>query len=188
MQHGESKREREKERETLCLLHVDSLSASRTPVGYRARNHRQERGREKERRPCVNVRLPCAGEPMLVAVGEPYGMVWEGVGSARGRPQAGRTSESWREIVRVVCHEAALENGTWRRRKREERREGRKGKREKERKRGRAMGEGRTNAAPTYIHVWRRGDRMGETETEREGKGEDRRGEDQAKRARSTAG
>lgn len=160
MQHGESK-ERERERETLCLLHVDSLTASRTPVGYRARNHRQER--EKER-PCVNVRLPCAGEPMLVAVGEPYGMVWEGVGSARGRPQAGRTSESWREIVRVVCHEAALENGTWRRRKREERREGRKGKREKERKRGRAMGEGRTNAAPTYTHVWRRGDRMGEKE------------------------
>lgn len=49
---------------------------------------------------------------MPVAVGELYGMVWEGVGSARGRPQAGRTSESWREIVRVVCHEAELERGT----------------------------------------------------------------------------
>lgn len=39
-------------------------------------------------------------------------MVWEGVGSARGRPQAGRASESSREIVRVVCHEAGLERGT----------------------------------------------------------------------------
>lgn len=57
---------------------------------------------------------------MPVAVGEPYGIVWEGVGSARGRPQAGRTSESRREIARVVCHEAALECGTRRGRKREE--------------------------------------------------------------------
>lgn len=60
----------------------------------------------------MNVRLPCAGEPIPVAVGELYGMVWEGVGSARGRPQAGRTSEGWREIVRVVCHEAGFERGT----------------------------------------------------------------------------
>jgi len=50
-----------------------------------------------DKRPCVNVRLSCAGEPIPVAVGELYGMVWEGVGSARGRPQAGRTSESRRE-------------------------------------------------------------------------------------------
>jgi len=74
---------------------------------------------------------------MPVAVGELYGMVWEGVGSARGRPQAGRTSESWREIVRVVCHEGWAREGNTRRaeneKKGEMRREKERGEGEKER-------------------------------------------------------
>ena len=37
---------------------------------------------------------------MVVAVGEACKMVWEGVGSARGRPQAGRTSRQERERER----------------------------------------------------------------------------------------
>lgn len=37
------------------------------------------------------------GESLVVAVGEACEMVWEGVGSARGRPQAGRTSREERE-------------------------------------------------------------------------------------------
>lgn len=104
-------------RDRLCLLHVDSLSVSRTPVGYRARNRRGMRERERKvRKRTMRERTYtiAAGEPMPVAVGEPYGIVWEGVGSARGRPQAGRASESRREIVRVVCHEAEIKRGTWR--------------------------------------------------------------------------
>jgi len=58
--------------------------------------------------------IPHAGEPMPVAVGEPYGERRRGgggVGSARGRPQARRASASRREIVRVVCHEAERSRG-----------------------------------------------------------------------------
>lgn len=106
---------------------------------------------------------------MSVAVGELYGMVWEGVGSARGRPQAGRTSESRREIARVVCHEAALERGTHggKKTKRKAR-----GTMERERERGRWEREGNESwnkeercGAPTYPRMAK--DTVGERERER---------------------
>lgn len=87
---------------------------------------------------------------MPVAVGEPYGMVWEGVGSARGRPQAGRTSKSRREIARVVCHEAALESGSRRGTEREERREA-KGETREERERERTSRGRRKNERSFYL-------------------------------------
>lgn len=89
---------------------------------------------------------------MPVAVGELYGMVWEGVGSARGRPQAGRTSESWREIVRVVCHEAGLERGTH-------------GGQKTKRKAGGTMGRERRERERDENESWKKEERWGSLRT-----------------------
>lgn len=108
---------------------------------------------------------------MPVAVGELYGMVWEGVGSARGRPQAGRTSESWREIVRVVCHEAELERGTHggkktkRKTRRKREKESERGGREIEKKKERDK-EGRTSWG-SYVSTHGKGYRGRESERKR---------------------
>lgn len=96
--------------EPFCLLHVDSLSVSRTPVGYCARNHRRETVRE-----CTS--------PMRGRTHAPHGSgrtLWNGM---RGRrvgawAAAGRT-HVWKPerdspvyLSPMVCHETEFERGT----------------------------------------------------------------------------
>ena len=84
---------------------------------------------------------------MVVAVGEACKMVWEGVGSARGRPQAGRTSRQERERGRgeglVVCHEA--ERAMVKRGTRQKKKKKKKKKMKNKKKRRRKRREGKIN-------------------------------------------
>lgn len=60
----------------------------------------------------------------VFAVGEArHEMVWEGVGSARGRPQAGRTSREKEKDGLVVCHEADRKGDSGRRMKEKKKRQ-----------------------------------------------------------------
>jgi len=68
------------QRDRLCLLHADSFLAHPSATVFVT----------IDERPCVNVRLPCAGEPMPTAVGELYGMVWR----ASGRRVGGRRQDA----------------------------------------------------------------------------------------------
>lgn len=114
--------------EPLCLLHVDSLSVSRTPVGYCARNHRWETMRE-----CTS---PMRGRTHACGSGR---TLWNGM---RGRrvgawAAAGRTHvrrperDSPAHLSPVVCHETEFERGMHGGKKRKRKMRGR----EKERKR-----------------------------------------------------
>jgi len=80
------------------------------------------------------------------------------VGSARGRPQARRASESQRETVRVVCHEAERSRGEGRGHGGKRGREGERAReREREREGGRrerVEGEEEIWMRLLRVHVW----------------------------------